>query len=193
LEGSALMTASQHLLVLFSIVLGLGLTQLLASIQLLTHPATKTKWHWLPIYWTVSVFTSLIFWWWIMFFFESLDPLPNFFGVVLILLGPVLLYLLATSVLPAVRPGDTVDLLGFYRSNSRRLFRLAAWYTVVLWAQPFLFRWDIPLSQHVWAGITLLVFVTLSRTQNLRIHAVLTTVNGLMLLASLATTWNRIE
>jgi hypothetical protein len=184
-----LMTASEHLLVLFSIVIGLGLAELLSSFHNLVHPATRTRWHWLPAFWAANVFVSIVFWWWMMSFFGRLQELPNFFGVVLILLGPVLLYLLATSVLPDITPGDAVDLRAFYFENRKRYFGFGAAYTLVLWIQAPLFGWDVPLAQHVWAATVLAMMLTLRRSSSMRVHAALAGVQALMTTASLATYW----
>jgi hypothetical protein len=187
------MTPSEHLLVLFSIVLGVGLTVLLSNFHNLIHPATRTKWHWLPAWWAINVFVSLVFWWWTMSFFGQLDQVPNFFGIMLILLGPVLLYLLASSVLPDIQPGATVDLREFYFQNRRRYFTLASLFTVVWWIQVPLFGWKVPVAQHLWAAAALLLVFTLSRTSNMKVHVALSILQGLMTMASLATAWYRIE
>ena len=162
------MTASEHLLVLFSIVIGLGLTEFLSSFRNLLHPATHTKWHWLPVLWAINLFISLVFWWWMMSFFGRLQELPNIFGFVLILLGPVLLYLMAPSVLPDINPGDTVDLREFYFQNRRRYFGFAALYTLVLWIQVPVFHWQVPVAQHAWAGASLVLVLILRRASSMR-------------------------
>ncbi len=187
------MAAPEHLLVLFSIVIGLGLTELLSSFHDLVHPATRTKWHWLPAFWAINVFISVVFWWWMMSFFGRLEEAPNFFGVCLILLGPVLLYLLATSVLPDITPGDAVDLREFYFQNRRRYFGFGAVYTVVLWIQAPVFHWDVPLSQHLWAAAVLAMMLTLRRASSIRVHATLAVVQAAMTTASLATYWLTIK
>lgn len=187
------MAASEHMLVLFSIVIGLGLTELLSSFHNLVHPAARTKWHWLPAFWATNVFISVVFWWWMMSFFGRLEELPNFFGVVLILLGPVLLYLLATSVLPDVAPGDAIDLKEFYFQNRRRYFGFGATYTFVLWIQAPLFHWDVPFAQHLWAAAVLAMMLTLRRSSSMRVHTALAVVQGVMTLASLGTFWLTVQ
>jgi hypothetical protein len=188
-----LMTASEHLLVLFSIVIGLGLTQFLSSLHNLLHPATRTTWHWLPMLWAANLFISLVFWWWMMSFFGRVETLPNFFGFVLMLLGPVLLYLLATSVLPDIKPGDTVDLREFYFQNRRRYFTIAAIYVVVLWIQAPIFDWEVPVAQHAWGAASLALTLTLRQASSLRVHATLSIIQAVMVTASLATFWFRIK
>ena len=102
------MTASEHLLVLFSIVLGLGMTELLSSVHHLLHPRTTVKWHWLPLVWAAIVFIAVVQLWWAMFEFGRTSDVPNFFELLLTILSPVMLYLVATSVLPDVAPGEEI-------------------------------------------------------------------------------------
>lgn len=186
------MTPNEHLLVLFSIVLGLGLAELLSAFHHLLHPETRTKWHWLPAYWAWSAFASIVFWWWVMFSFTRLDQLPNFFGIVLVLLGPVMLYLMATSVLPDIEPGDTVDLRAFYLANRRRFFGFAAAYTLVFWLQIPAFGWEVEPASHAWAAVAFIQMAVLTRTTNLTVHSALTVLNALMFGVSIAAYWLRI-
>jgi hypothetical protein len=155
------------------------------------HPDTRVKWHWLPAYWAWSAFSSIVFWWWIMFNFTVLES-PNFFGIILILMAPVLLYLMATSVLPDIAPGDSVDLGAFYLANRHRFFGFAAAYTAVLWLQSPVFGWEVPRGTHGWAAIAFLQLITLARTTNLRLHAALTALNAVMFAGSVAVYWFRI-
>lgn len=71
-------------MVLFSIVLGLGLTELLSSLHHLFHPRTRVKWHWIPLVWAFLVFIAVVQLWWSMFEFGRASDLPNFFELVLI-------------------------------------------------------------------------------------------------------------
>lgn len=185
------MTANEHLLVLFSIILGLGLTRLLSSFHDLVHPQTKATWHWVPAYWAWSAFSSMVFWWWIMFHFNKLE-LPNFFGIILVLLSPVLLYLMATSVLPEIAPGATVDLRAFYMANRRRFFGFATAYTLAFWAQAPVLGWPAQTSAHIWAAVAFTHLLILARSSNWKVHIVLTIVNALMFFTSVAVYWFRI-
>lgn len=187
------MTASEHLVVLFSIVIGLGLTHFLSNLHRLLHPATHTKWHWLPVLWAANVFVSLVFWWWMMSFFGRLEDVPNIFGFVLILLGPVLLYLLAASVLPDVSPGDSVDLRQYYFQNHRRYFGIGALYTLLLWVQVPAFNWQVPVSQHAWAAWSVAAMVILQRASSIRVHATVSIIQAVLVTAALATYWFQVR
>lgn len=185
------MTPNEHLLVLFSIILGLGITKLLSSFHDLVHPETKARWHWLPAYWAWSTFSSMVFWWWIMFHFNKLE-LPNFFGIILVLLSPVLLYLMATSVLPDTAPGATIDLGAFYMANRRRFFGFAAAYTVTVWLQAPVLGWPVQTSAHIWAAAAFIQLLVLTSSTSWNVHTVLSIVNALMFFVSVAVYWFRI-
>lgn len=106
-------TPFDYLSVLISIVLGLGLTELLSNVHRLIQARDRVTFHWLPLLWGGIIFVALVQWWWAAFgLHRQLEW--NFFFFLLILLIPVLLYLAAASVLPTVEPEQTVDLRANY-------------------------------------------------------------------------------
>jgi len=113
-------TPFNYLSVLISIVLGLGLTELLSNVHRLIQARERVTFHWLPLLWSGIIFVALVQWWWAAFgLHRQLEW--NFFFFLLILLIPVLLYLAAASVLPTVEPERTVDLRAYY-------FRIHHWF-----------------------------------------------------------------
>lgn len=107
------MTPFDYLSVLISIVLGLGLTELLSNVHRLIQARDRVAFHWLPLLWSGIIFVVLVQWWWAAFGLHR-QLAWNFFFFLLILLIPVLLYLAAASVLPAIEPERTVDLRAYY-------------------------------------------------------------------------------
>jgi hypothetical protein len=186
------MTASEHLLVLFSIVLGLGITELLSSLHHLFHPRTQVKWHWLPLVWAFLVFITIVHLWWSMFEFGQSSDVPNFFELVVTLLSPVTLYLVATSVLPDVTPGDRVDLLEFYIDNRRRFFRLTTLYLVLVWVIPAVSGSRDPLGEHLLNAASVVILLVLARTTRPLVHVMLTVLAAAALLAFVAIYYLRI-
>jgi hypothetical protein len=53
------MTPFEYLAVLISIVLGLGVTELLTGVQRMAHARERIAFHWLPLAWTGLVFVVL--------------------------------------------------------------------------------------------------------------------------------------
>lgn len=115
------MTPFEYLSVLISIVLGLGVTELLSGVQRLARARGRVRYHWLPLTWSGLVFVALVQWWWAAFGLRFQEGW-NFFSFLLVLLVPVLFYLAAALVLPAEEPGAEYDLRAHYFGIHRLLF-----------------------------------------------------------------------
>jgi hypothetical protein len=118
-------TPFEHLSVLISIILGLGITHLLANVNALAQARGRVRLHWLPVVWSVLVFVGLVQWWWGSFDMHTAGDW-NFFFFLFVLLRPVVAYLSAAFVLPQVEPGVTYDLREYYFRNRYWLFLLLA-------------------------------------------------------------------
>jgi hypothetical protein len=123
-------TPFEHLAVLISIVLGLGLTQLLMSAHRLVQARERVRFYWLPVAWAALLFVSQIEWWWASFSLRT-ETVWNFFYFLFILLSPVSLYLAAAFALPEIEPGERYDLRAYYYGNR-------GWFFAVLAANPAL-------------------------------------------------------
>ena len=126
------MTPFEHLAVLISIVLGLGLAQLLTSVHRLVQARRRVTFHWLPLLWAGLLFVTQIEWWWASFEMRR-DTVWNFFYFLFVLLSPVSLYLAAAFALPEIEPDATqrYDLRAYYYDNR-------SWFFGVLAANPAL-------------------------------------------------------
>ena len=124
------MTPFEYLSVLISIVLGLGLTELLAGLQRLVHARDRVGFHWLPLAWSALVFVILVQWWWAAFGFRGQTEW-NFLSFLLVLLVPVLLYLAAALVLPPAQSVGRYDLRAHYFGIHRIFFLVIAGATVL--------------------------------------------------------------
>jgi hypothetical protein len=123
-------TPFEHLAVLISIVLGLGLTHLLASVHKVIQARARVRFYWLPIVWVVLLFISQIEWWWASFALRT-ETKWNFFYFLFVLLSPVSLYLAAAFALPDVETDRDYDLRAYYYENR-------GWFFAVLASSPAL-------------------------------------------------------
>lgn len=119
------MTPFEYLAVLISIVLGFGVTELLAGVRRLVHARERVRFHWLPVVWTGLVFVALVQWWWSAFGLRHRMEW-NFFSFLLILLVPVLYYLAAALVLPVEEREGGFDLGAHYFGIHRLFFGTVA-------------------------------------------------------------------
>jgi phage shock protein PspC (stress-responsive transcriptional regulator) len=116
-------TPFEHLSVLISIVIGMGIAQLLYNAHQLVQVRARLRAYWLTTLWFVLIFTSLIEWWWALFGLRT-TTVWNFFYFLFMLLSPVSMYLAAAFVLPdeQERNNETIDLRRYYYENAGWMF-----------------------------------------------------------------------
>ena len=173
------MNPFEYLAVLISIVLGLGLTELLASAQQLIHARDRVRFHWLPLVWSAQTFVLLVQWWWAAFGMRGqLDW--HFFAFLYFLLGPMLLYLAAALVLPNVEPGARYDLRAHYFRHHRPFFGTLAVSTGLALVRAVQ---AADLQAAVLDGLGVALLVTLAASRNPRVHAAGTAAGAVLLVA----------
>ena len=129
------MTPFEHLSVLISIVIGMGMAHLMIAGHELVEARARVRPYWLSSVWLALVFVSLLEWWWT--FFALRDTINqtkwNFFFFLFVLMSPMAIYLAAAFVLPRApreREG-AIDLRRHYYDNR-------AWFFGVLAVSPAL-------------------------------------------------------
>lgn len=167
------MTLYEHLSVLFSIVIGLGLTHILASVPDLVLERHRIRFHWLPLTWAALVFVGLIQWWWSSFTFSGRTSW-NFFYFLFVFLRPVVSYLSATFVLPKVKPDVPCDLGAYYYDTRPWLFGLLASGNALDGVRR-MFEGEAFEEIAVWSNfVSAALLASLAFTTNERYHATIT-------------------
>ncbi len=116
------MTAFDYITVLISIILGLGITQIMTGVADLVHQWDKVKLYWPHLIWIVLVFILHIMEWWETYQLQVFNSwrLPFF---LFLSLYPVNLFILARILFPfSPQEGATIDLKQFYYANFRKFF-----------------------------------------------------------------------
>ncbi|HZF68440.1 MAG TPA: hypothetical protein VEZ47_10410 [Gemmatirosa sp.] len=171
----------QYLAVLLSIILGLGLTQLLTGIGRLIQARARVRGYWPVLAWVALLLLIHVQAWWAMFEMRAHAPWTFLeFGVVL--LTPTGLYLMAALVLPdvaeATEEGERLDLRAHYHAQTRWFYGAALLVVLSSLARPLALdggiRRDADLAFHL--VFTALAVVGLS-SRRPRWHEVIT---GLM-------------
>ncbi|GAC1391088.1 MAG: hypothetical protein NVSMB31_08320 [Vulcanimicrobiaceae bacterium] len=111
--------------VLIAIVLGLAVANLLAGVARLMHARDRVAIYWPVIFWTLCSFIAVVQQWWSDYDLRHYPDL-GFSGFFSALLGPVVLSLLCSLVLPASDSGNAIDLRTWYYENRRWFFGLVA-------------------------------------------------------------------
>lgn len=116
------MTASEHVLILLSLVVSLALAHLLSGIARLIH-ARHVRWSWLHGAWLLLVFVLLVDFWisvWQLRLQEDWNILQVFFWMAM----ATIQYMIAALVVPDKVPETGMDLADFHERNRSRYIGL---------------------------------------------------------------------
>jgi len=118
-----MISAFEYVTVLISIVLGLGITQILTGIANLFHKMERVKLYWPHVLWVGFVLVLHIQDWWLTYELKSYIPwhLGSF---LFIMLYPINLFILARMLFPSSLRGKVIDLRQFYMENYKKIFSL---------------------------------------------------------------------
>ncbi len=117
------MSPFEYVTVLISIVLGLGITEILTGIASIIHKRDKVIVYWPHLLWILFILFLQVQEWWIMYELKSYHPwrLAIF---LFIMLYPVNLFVLAKLLFPKRLKGENKDLKKFYFENYTKIFLL---------------------------------------------------------------------
>jgi hypothetical protein len=115
------MDAFSYLSVLLSIIIGLGVTQLLTAAGRLIRHRDRVRVDWLPLLWAAVLLIVFVQVWWSMFGLRTYGDW-TFFGFLLIMAQTCTLYMMAALVLPEQVEAAPVDLATHYENQHRWFF-----------------------------------------------------------------------
>lgn len=114
------MDIREHSITLVSVIVGLGLTELLANLNRLVRARAEVRWHALPLLWAGVCLLLVVNLWWCIYLGAIGIATPSSAGEFLLYLAvPVLLYLVCAAVLPDRDATVAPDLRGDYFEGSR--------------------------------------------------------------------------
>lgn len=131
-KGIATVTSVENIATLITIVFGLMLTDLFASVHRLIRHRRRVRWDWLPVLVAWYVLAIILKNWWDLDFSAGESTWGS--GWVFLYYGHLLLllYLLASAVLPDEVPDDGLDLRAYYFRTRRHFWGLLAAVNVLL-------------------------------------------------------------
>lgn len=184
------MSPFEYVTVLISIILGMGITQIVTGVADLVHQWNRVRIYWPHLLWIIFVFFFQIQEWWATFELRKFDTLrlPTFLFV---LLYPINLFVLARILFPLALPEGTIDLRTVYMENYRRFFLWAS-FLPVLSVLNNVFVTGHPLQSQVGQLGMIVVFITLTLVKKVPewIHQVFATILVLITLIAIAVIWN---
>ena len=151
------MDIREHSITLVSVIVGLGVTELLANLNALIRTRNDVRWYALPFLWAAICLILVVNLWWGIYLGAIGIATPSNAGAFLLyLVVPVLLYLVCSAALPGVRGSGAVDLRASYYASSRYFSSLLVAYVATTMLQAYLARGVVewtPLATVLRAGI----------------------------------------
>ncbi|HXC60755.1 MAG TPA: hypothetical protein VN645_15675 [Steroidobacteraceae bacterium] len=172
-----------------SIILGLGVADLLVNLHRLIHERHRVRWDALPLLWALIALLWLFNYWWAVS--ANLDGSRDARVVghlALLAVGPILLFLTCASVLPRALSADGVWNMSTEWASGRRVFfalfvgnQIFAWLVTLSVGA---FTWNLAATTR---SVALLIFVLLLFVRSRRVEWVAATVVFALLIARIAT------
>jgi hypothetical protein len=155
-----------YLSVLLSIIVGIGLTQILtASGRLIRHRAA-VRFYWPPLLWAAVLVVIYVQVWWSMFGLRSYVGW-NFLDFLVVLAQTVTLYMMAALILPEDVGDRGVDLHAHYDRQARWFFGFLLATLVVSILKDLVLAGRLPLPAnlafHIFLGVTCIAAIVIRR------------------------------
>ena len=187
------MDIREHSIALVSVIVGLGLTDLLGNLNRLIRARRTIRWDALPLAWAAVAFVLVNNFWWALFLGVTGIEKPSSAGTFLLSLSmPVLLYLICAAALPYGRTARGLDLREAYLAESRYFFILVVIYVLMtqvlvlstgagfLWNEATVLRcvfavacipliWTRRIGYH-WTATSVVLIITFFRLFQLALH-----------------------
>jgi hypothetical protein len=125
-----------HLSVLISIVLGLGITNLLMGLARIVQMRGRVKVFWPTLVWALTLLVIHVQTWWTMYGLTMVERW-TFLAFAITLMQPILLFFLSALVLPDFDRDEALDLRANYFVNARWFFGILITVLVVSMARNY--------------------------------------------------------
>lgn len=170
----------EFLMVLVSVVIGLGLTELLTGGANLLRARNGVRFYWIHVAFQFGVFFGLLQQWWEFWDMQGMGEI-SFLAVLALLANPIMLFLIANLLCPKHVEG--VDLKEYYYRQSPILWGLVVVGTLSgTFLQPLVFGEPVFQLSNISGIPMVLICGLLATSKNPRLHSVLGPVIILMVL-----------
>ena len=161
----------EFLMILVSVVIGLGLTEILTGWANLLRARRQVRFYWVHVLLQGGVFFALLQQWWEFWEMEGLGEI-SFLAVLVILAAPILLFLIAHLLFPTEAQG--ADLEEYYYDHSSLLWTLVVVGTLEgTFLEPLVFGYSLIHPANL-SGIPMVAFsIVLAASKNRRAHSFL--------------------
>lgn len=164
------MSMFEFLMVLVSIIIGLGIAEILTGVARQIRCRAAIRSYWIHSILVLGFFLALLQQWWEVWSLRNV-PAWTFPGLVMMLTGPIGLFLIAHLLFP--EPTEGSDFRAYYHGPMRPIWWLAALSVVLSTTfRPLVFGTELISSENATSAMFLLGCVALAVSQRPILHAV---------------------
>ena len=157
-------------MILVSIILGLGVTEVLAGLGRMLRARKSVRWYWIHSLFQLGIFLALLQLWWESWDLRLLAEI-TFLQSLVLLMGPISVFLIAHLLYPeSVRDADLRE---YYFEQRGLLWGLVAASTFVgTFVKPVVFGAVILQPDNISGLLTIPLAATLAISRSARVHAI---------------------
>lgn len=185
------MTPFEYVTVLISIILGLGITQIVTGIADIIHQWERVRLYWPHLLWILLVFFLQIQEWWQIYDLRHYESwrLPSF---LLLSLYPINLFILSRILFPISMVESVIDFKQFYFHNYRKFFLMIIVNISLSILEDLLIQGYKLTEQPVQLSLlAVMSVVTFTKPKSEWIHKAIVLALVILMLASIGVTWNK--
>jgi hypothetical protein len=161
----------EFLMILLSVVIGLGLTELLTGAADLLRARETVRFYWIHAVVQLGTFVALLQQWWESWKFHGVDEL-SLRAVMLLLVSPVFLFVVAHLLHPP--QAEHADLRAYYYRQAPLLWGLVVTDTCMgTFVRPMVLGFPVFVPDNLSGIPTVAACVALAASRNPRVHSVL--------------------
>lgn len=177
------MSLFEFLMVLVSLIIGLGLAELLSGIAQTIRNKEEVKFYWVHSLFIVIIFLALLQTWWEIWGVKD-NPTWTFIGLVIMLGGPIGLFLISHLVFPEKLAGS--DLRSFYFEKMNPTLWIAV-LTIISSAtfRPIVLGTQLFTLDNLSSFLLISIFLSLTQTKNAAFHGFMVVLIFFALLADI--------
>ena len=160
----------EYVSILVSIILGLGITQILSAFSDLLYNYRKVRFYWPHTFWIVFILFLHIQDWFITYQLKD-KPVWHLRELFFILLYPVSLFCVAKMLLPTNEREERNDMKLFYKSQYPLIFIIVGISIAMSMLFNYFFLKESPLSQiPLLFFLSVMVYTALKKVENVILH-----------------------
>ena len=164
------MSLFEFLMVMISIIVGLGISEVLTGVARFIRSRDSTQGYWVHSVLVTVIFVALLQQWWEIWGLRDVTEW-DFVGVLMMLSGPVGLFLIAHLIFP--EPVQGAELREYYHGRMRPVWWLAAATVVFATAfRPLVMGSELFSPDNATSFVALALFVVLGISRQKIVHAV---------------------